>query len=253
MTVEELPKLYRLVELEQADSALAEAARRAEQGAEEGLLVRVRTQTAAVGRRGQPWRCSAGGLYAGLVLRPEEPPRVAAQLALVAAVALGSAIAEHVAPPAELHYRWPNDVLLNQAKVASVQMEQGAFEADSGRWLVLGLYANVASAPDGPDFDAAALQVEGACEATASQLLVSFARHFLVAVDRWVNEGFASVRKAWLHRAHGIGDEVSVVAAGHTHSGRMLDLADDGALLLGRGGAVERLTIGDAYGFQERP
>lgn len=242
-----LPRLYELVEVEQADSAVDEAGRRARQGAEEGLLVRVRSQTSAKGRGGQAWHSPAGGLYAGLVLRPDESPRRASELVLVGVVSLGSAIAEFVQPPAELHYRWPNDLLLHQGKVASVQMQWREDGSEGVEWLVLGAYVNVVVAPGAMGFDAASVQVEGECEATATQLLESFARHFLVWVDRWANEGFEPVRKAWLQRAQGIGDETRITAAGQQHAGRVLDIADDGALLLGRGGAVKRITIREAF------
>lgn len=247
MNPPDLPKLYELVAREQVDSVLQEGCRRAQQGADEGLLVWARAQVQAQGRCGQTWLSPAGGLYAGLVLRPEVSARVATQLGLVAVVALGSAVAEHVQPMTELHYRWPNDLLLRQGKVGCVQMGWRDDGVDGLQWLALSVYVNVAAAPAELGFEAAAVQVDGGCEVTAPQLLASFARQFLGWADRWANEGFAPVRKAWMQRAVQSGEEIEIRAAGHTHLGRLLDLADDGALLLGRGGAVDRITIRDAF------
>ena len=242
-----MPRLYRLVELDAVDSALDEACRQAELGAEEGLLVHAREQTNAAGRCGQEWLSPAGGLFAALVLRPEETVTVADQLAMVGAAALGSAIAEHVQPMTELHFRWPNDVLLRQGKVAGVQMRWREDGTGKLEWLVLGINVNVVAPPPAMGFDAASVQVDGDCEVTASLLLEAFARQFLGWVDRWANEGFAEIRKAWLQRAVGIGDDCEFSAAGARHAGRLLDIADDGALLLGRGGAVDRISLKEAF------
>lgn len=242
-----LPRLYQLLALDSVDSVLDEACRQARQGADEGLLIRARTQTGALGRCGQPWLSPAGALHAALVLRPEVKAETSAELAMVVAVALGSAIAEHVLPLTELHYRWPNDVLLRQGKVGSVQMRWRDDGAGGLEWLAAGFNVNVAVAPSALGFDAAAVQMEGECEVTGSLLLESFGRQFLGWADRWANEGFAPIRKAWLQRAVGIGDDVELEAAGSRHAGRLLDVADDGALLLGRGGAVERISLRDAF------
>lgn len=246
-----LPRLYELIALGQVDSAVQQASRRADAGAEEGMLVYARSQTDAQGRCGQEWLSPAGGLYAALVLRPDEPAAIAAQLGVVGAVALGSAVAEHVLPLTELHFRWPNDLLLRQGKVGSIQLRWRGSGSGALDWLVLGVNVNVTAPPSMLGFDAASVQVDGGCAVTAAQLLVSFARQFLVWVDRWVNEGFDPVRKAWLQRAVGVGEAFEIAAAGKRHSGRLLGIADDGGLLLGRGGAVDRISLSEAFAWME--
>lgn len=242
----DLPRLYELVALESVDCVLQEACRRAAAGADEGLLVQARTQTEALGRRGQPWDSPAGGLYAALLLRPDEPPAIAAQLALVGAVALGAAVAEHVLPLTELHYRWPNDLLLRQGKAGTVQLAWSEGNADRPGFLVLGVYLNVSASPAHLGFEAASVQMEGESTATAHDLLEAFARQFLVAVDRWANEGFEPVRKTWLQRAVQVGEDVEIVAA-KKYAGRLLDIADDGSALLAREGAVQRIPLSEAF------
>ncbi len=246
-----LPRLYELVSLEQVDSALDEAVRRAEAGAPEGTLVHAHSQTKALGRCGQDWLSPAGGLYAGLVLRPDEIAAEAVQLGVVGVVALGSAIAEHVLPLTELHFRWPNDLLLRQGKVASIQMRWSAAESGTTDWLVLGINVNVSPPPSLLGHDAASVQEDGECAVGAGQLLSSFARQFLIWVDRWANDGFESVRKAWQQRMVGVGEAFEVAAAGSRHTGRLLDIAADGGLLLGHGDIVDRISLTDAFASVE--
>ncbi len=248
---EGLPRLYELVSTEQVDSAVDEAVRRAEAGAAEGTLVHARSQTAAAGRCGQDWLSPAGGLYAGLVLRPDEIPADAVQLGVVGVVALGSAVAEHVLPLTELHFRWPNDLLLRHGKVASIQMRWSAAESGRTEWLVLGINANVSAPPSLLGHDAASVQVDGECAVSAGQLLNSFARQFLIWVDRWANDGFEPVRKVWQQRMVGIGDDYAVSVAGSLREGRIVNIGADGGLLLGHGDAIDRISLTDAFARTE--
>ncbi len=242
-----LPRLYELVSMEQLDSALDEAVRRAEAGAAEGTLVHAHSQSKALGRCGQNWLSPAGGLYAGLVLRPDEIPAVAVQLGVVGVVALGSAVAEHVLPLTELHFGWPNDLFLRQGKVASIQLRWSATESGRTEWLVLGINANVSAPPSLLGHDAASVQADGECAVGAGQLLSSFARQFLIWVDRWANDGFEPVRKAWQQRMVGVGGEFEVAVAGNRYTGRLLEIAADGGVLLSHGDVVDRISLTDAF------
>ena len=214
-----LPPVYEPVLLERVDSVVDEACRRAESGADEGTLVWARQQTAAYGASGRPWHCAPGNLYCALVLHPECPRVEAAQLSYVAALSLGLAFAPLVTVMTSLRYRWPNDVLLNEDKAAGLVLRAKPAGDDSFAWLVLGAYVNVASAPEGTEFRAASLRETCGCEsAGAAEILDAFARQFLSWINRWADEGFEPVRRAWLQRAEGVGGPVSVPVAGTVRS-----------------------------------
>lgn len=242
-----IPRAYQFVSLEQVDSVLQEAGRRADDGADEGVLLLAHRQTAATGRLGQTWVSAAGGLYAALILRPEAPLTQAAQLSLVAMQALVSGAAEHVTPLTELHVRWPNDLLLRQGKVGTVQMRWRLGAGARLDWLALGLYVNVRNAPEAFGFDASSMHVDGEAIVTAEALLGSFARQFLVWVDRWANDGFAPIRKAWLQRAVGLDDENEIRTNAGCFAGRARTLADDGGLLMDTDGRTASVGLDTAF------
>lgn len=227
-----LPRLYDLVELETADSALAETCRRAEAGAEEGTVVRVRHESQGEGRPGRRWQPAGEGLYAALVLRPEMTLEEAAPVVFVAALALGEAIAEHVPALVELHYRWPNDVLLRHGKVAGLQLRSAPPHGGRPPWLVVGLAVNVADAPAKLGFQAASLRQDGESAVGAAELLAGFARRFLAWANRWADEGFDPVRKAWLQRVSVLEREVDLDLGARRCRGRLSDLGPQGELLL---------------------
>ena len=108
-----LPSAYELVVVDEVDSVLAEAARRAEAGADEGTLVWAQSQTAARTRR-HDWEAPPGNLHCAVIIRPEFENRQSEQLCAVAMLAAGSAIAEVVTPMTGMGLRWPGDLLVNE-------------------------------------------------------------------------------------------------------------------------------------------
>jgi len=243
----DLPPAYRPVRLDRVGSTNDEAKRLARDGAEDGTLVWAREQTAGRGRRGRAWSSPPGNLYCSLVLRPDAPAARASQLSFVAALGLGEAIGALVPPLVALRYKWPNDVLLNEGKVAGILLESEGSRDGALDWLVLGLGVNVVSHPDDAERPATSLHAEGAADATAERLLEGFARCFLAWVDRWLEDGFEPVRAAWLARAAGVGKPIRVRLEREELAGRFAALDTDGALLLDTAAGRRRVTAGDVF------
>ncbi len=244
----QLPSAYRLVALDEVDSTNDEAKRLVEAGAEEGTLVWARAQRRGRGRRGQRWASPLGNLYFSLILRPERPPIEAAQLSFVAALGLADALDALVPPRGEIAFKWPNDVLLNGRKVAGILLESATTTPERLDWLVLGVGVNVASAPETAAFPATSLRAEGCAPATAGGVLEAFSRRFLARSEAWRAHGFAPVRKAWLERASGVGEEVTVRLESDVCCGRFADLDGVGALIVELpGGGRRAVSAGDVY------
>jgi len=247
MTVTGLPAPFRLLALGRVGSTNDEARRLALEGAAaDFLVVSAKEQTSGRGRRGRTWVSPSGNLHCSTLLvigRLAE----AAQLGFVAAVALVDALAG-LLPDAEFRCKWPNDVLVNGAKVAGMLLEPAA-----EGWLVLGLGVDVASAPpaDQVAYPAASLAGLG-YEGDSLAVLAAFCAAFGPWVNRWRAEGFAPVRLAWLERCRGLGQPIVVRLEGDTVTGHFAGLDADGALLLDQAAlGVRRLMAGDVF-FPER-
>lgn len=112
------------------ESTMLDAAALAAEGAPHGTTVVAQRQTAGVGRFGRKWSSDdEGGLYLSMVLRL---PNAGPSLTLALGLAVQEAINEVAGQATDL--RWPNDVLLNEKKVAGilVQATDGALIAGIG-------------------------------------------------------------------------------------------------------------------------
>jgi len=130
----------RRVEVHQEiDSTNAEALRRAEQGAAEGLVVVAGTQTAGRGRLGRSWADVPGRcLLFSVLLRP--PPGADGLLTAAAALSSAEAVRTHLRLPAQI--KWPNDLMLDGRKFGGV-LGQGA----RGDLAAVGVGINVEGRP----------------------------------------------------------------------------------------------------------
>ncbi len=243
-----LPPAYRLVALDSVGSTNDEARRLAAEGAEDGTLVWAREQTGGRGRRGRHWESLRGNLFVSLVLRPQCSLAEAAQRGFVAALGLGDAIGSVAPPLIEVTYKWPNDVLVNGRKAAGILLESQGTENSDCDWLFLGVGANLVSFPEDTEFPATSLRFEGCPpEVTEVALLEAFGKYFLAWVNRWLEEGFAPIRKGWRNHAHGLGEEARVRLAREEISGVFKDLDEAGALILAQADGERRVTAGEVY------
>jgi BirA family transcriptional regulator, biotin operon repressor / biotin---[acetyl-CoA-carboxylase] ligase len=242
-----LPAAYRLLSYDRLASTNDEAKRLARDGAEEGTIVWAREQSAGRGRRGRQWIGIPGNLFVSFILRPPCPPAAASQLGFVAALALGDAIGASAPPLAALRCKWPNDVLLNGGKFAGILLESETRLSETLDWVVLGVGVNVVAHPSGAEYPTTSLRDEGCCDLDAASLLESFACSFLGWYETWRDDGFAPIRAAWLPRASGIGDEITVRLDRESIAGRFVGIDADGALALETVAGSCRIAAGDVF------
>src|SRR5215813_12480691 len=131
-------------------STNAEALRLASQGERGPLWVTAARQSAGRGRRGRSWVSEPGNLFASLLLTEPAPPEHWPELSFVAALAIHDAIAD-LAPSVrpQLAVKWPNDLLLGEAKFAGILSE-----AEGAQTVVVGIGINCTSHPSVSDYPA---------------------------------------------------------------------------------------------------
>jgi len=241
------PFAFRSVVLEEAGSTNTEAFRLAAEGEAGPLWVVARRQTQGRGRSGRPWVSPAGNLYASLLQRLPCPQSVLHQLSLVAGVAAIDAILSAAgAPLPGLRLKWPNDVLIGEAKCAGILPESQSAAGGPEVTVVIGVGINLASHPQGLGRAATCLADHGigvAPEAMLAALAEALAR-WLAAWDG--GRGFAGVRTAWLGRGGVAGERLTVDTGAQRIAGTFEDLDPTGALILrDQAGRQRRLTFGD--------
>ena len=168
------------------------------------------------------------------MLRVSDPSAPA--LALLAGLAVIEAV-EAAVPAVPLSLKWPNDLMLGDAKLAGILLER------SGDRVVVGFGVNLAAAPAISGRKTASLSGAIAPQAFAPLIAASFAR--LLAAWRMADP--AAFAQAWLARAHPIGMPLEVHSApGERIAGRFDGIEPDGAMRLRlESGEIEIIRAGD--------
>jgi BirA family transcriptional regulator, biotin operon repressor / biotin---[acetyl-CoA-carboxylase] ligase len=214
------------------------------------LWITAARQTAGRGRRGRAWVSEPGNLYASLLLTDPSRPEQAAELSFVASLALRDALAA-LAPSlaTRLALKWPNDLLLDGAKLAGILLEaERAPERPLA--VVIGIGVNCAHHPETDGYPATDLAAHGVTVAPAA-LLACLADAMAARLAQWERSaGFATIRAAWLAHAMGIGSEIRVQLPDRALEGRFETLDDGGRLMLRlASGATETVTAGEVFGL----
>jgi BirA family biotin operon repressor/biotin-[acetyl-CoA-carboxylase] ligase len=247
---------YRLAAFDHIGSTNAEAMARARDGERGPIWFVTSEQTAGRGRRHRPWIAPRGNLASSILEVIDGSPAVAATLGFAAGLALEAAL-RRVSIEASLRaagsddmkfsLKWPNDVMAGRQKLAGILLEAEAV-ADARLAVVVGIGTNVVAAPEGTPTPATSLKALG-IDIGAEELFRELSDSWTEFVGLWDRgRGFGEIRRLWLERAAGLGQQVAIHTGGATVEGTF-DTIDETGCLIVRTAAGKRVPIsaGDVY------
>ena len=226
------------------DSTNRLAARRAEEGGPEGLVVRADRQDHGRGRRDRTWHSPLGGLWFTILLRPPtlEGLSLAAGLACVRAVRrLG----------VDASWRWPNDVYVGPRKLAGILAEGRLVGSEVASALVgVGLNVNLGlqDFPEELQGLATSLALERGAALDPDEVLETVLDELDAVYSLYLEEGFQALLPELEATCSTLGRRVQVLTEQGTFAGRAERLGPEGALVLDDGTAfhsVERVRVLD--------
>jgi BirA family biotin operon repressor/biotin-[acetyl-CoA-carboxylase] ligase len=222
----------------QIGSTNDEARRMAREGAPDGTVVHADEQTAGRGRLAHTWFSPPGNLYLSILLRTGLPVARSAELSFLAALAVADTVEALLPRQIRTMLKWPNDVLVNGAKIAGILLEQ----VDDA--TIIGIGLNILEAPSNLAYMATTVVAQGGIAS------VDGARDILlprmgVHLAAWRTGGFAAIREQWLNRSYPIGAAIQARAGDRPVAGHFAGLDVDGALLLDTAEGRQRIIAGE--------
>ena len=219
----------RLIEtVRETGSTSADLAARLRSGelVSEGYWLVTDRQTAGRGRQGREWFDGVGNFMGSTVVHRRFGDPEPATLALVAGLALHEAVSPCLPVGTSAILKWPNDVMIADAKLAGILLER------EGEAVIVGIGVNLASAPQLADRRTTALSAYGTLP-DRDDFAATLARHFATEIERWRNFGMGAIINRWLAVATPVGTSLSTGGVGEAPlTGGFAGLADDGAMQL---------------------
>ncbi|SNT03760.1 BirA family transcriptional regulator, biotin operon repressor / biotin-[acetyl-CoA-carboxylase] ligase [Sphingomonas laterariae] len=161
---------------------------------------------------------------------------------MVAALALHQ-VAVAYGGGGRVRLKWPNDVLLDGAKLSGILLEA----VDDA--VVIGFGVNLAHRPENLDRETASFAHAGLGAPDPAAFLSDLADALAYWLGRWRGEGLGVILREWRARAHAVGTPLRTTGAdGHQIEGLFEGLDDDGALKLRLAdGTIHILHAGDVF------
>ena len=242
--------------MEETDSTNLVCRRMAAEGAQEGLAVLARAQSAGRGRRGRSFQSTKDlGLYLSVLLRPTQNMEALSNMTAWVAVAVCRGLARACGVKAEI--KWINDIILNGKKLGGILTELG-LEQGKVDHLVVGIGINVNHTRE--DFDPDLRDMATALAQTVENLpsMPAIAAEIITALDE-MYAGFPHNRAEYLedYRAACIstGKPVQIFTPSSREQGESLHIDEEFRLVVRLdSGEVRALSAGEVsvrgmYGY----
>jgi BirA family biotin operon repressor/biotin-[acetyl-CoA-carboxylase] ligase len=216
-----------------------------EEGAPEGTVVLGEEQTVGRGRQRRKWVAPAGSsLLVSFLLRPTLASDQMPLLLMASALAVATAIEKSTG--LEVHFKWPNDILLGGRKAGGILIETGLSGEDLD-YAVIGVGLNVNfDVADFPDIAATATSLSTELGREVSRpkvlrsLLTSMEREYTLMVEG------QSPSERWVARLAHLGQPIVVQTPWGEERGLMDTVDPVGNLVLRKDdGTKVTITVGD--------
>lgn len=241
--------------VEESPSTNAVVADRARADAPEGLVVVAEHQTAGRGRLDRTWVTPPrAALTFSVLLRPRVADHRWPWLPLLAGVSLVEGVEAAGGPSCAL--KWPNDVMVDDRKLAGLLVER--VERPGSAAAVLGVGINVSSTRDElPVPTATSLELAGASTLDRSVILREVLRAFEALYLQWSAERGdpdAGLHAAYVRRCATIGRQVRVeLPSGDPVLGEAVGVDGDGRLQVRTAAGSRLLGAGDVVHVRPEP
>lgn len=222
-----------IIYLESVDSTNEEIKRRAYKS-EEGLLVISEEQIVGKGRLGRSWNSKKGrGIYMSMLLKPDINPQDAPKITQIAAAAVVKGLKE---AGVDAKIKWPNDIILNQKKVAGILTEMTG-ELMKVEYITLGIGINVNSEvedfPEDIAQKASSLKIEEKRHFERKKIVSGIVNNFEKLYTDFLEKGSISV-SVEICKANSIllGKEIRVISRKGEALRKAVDINEDGELVV---------------------
>ncbi len=234
----------KVIWLAETTSTMEEIDRLADRGEAEGVTIVADFQSRGKGRAGREWVAPPGSaLLVSILLRPKISASLISALPLHLGVSVAEAIEEVTGKAAEL--KWPNDVLMNDKKVAGV-LVTSRLNGQRIDHVTVGIGINIASNARGLPATATTLSRESGKPIDRQQLLDVLLSRLDGTYESYVEAHGELDLERWTSRAAYLNERVLIIDSGEQLEGTVSGIDISGALILELGdGTIRKVVSGE--------
>ncbi len=232
-------------------STMDEAQYIIEKGCDNGLLVVSEEQTDGRGRQKRKWLSPRGvNVYASLVYKPSNMSATKSiPLMFATSIAIVEALSDFGIDNAKI--KWPNDVIINNKKIAGVLIEAKSESGILSSVVIgFGINVNIESIPEEIKDSATSIYLELKQKIDRAQLLVNILYYLENLIQLIESNKKEKIIELWKKYDTTIGKKVLVISSNGNMEGVAKDIDEDGFLLIETpSGDIKRVITADSVRF----
>ncbi len=228
--------------VDEADSTNALAKR--EKGYPEGTVFVAKKQTQGRGRNEKIWNSEdENALYMSILLKPQILPDKVSALTLVFGLAVFNALKNY----ADIEIKWPNDIILNNKKVSGIMCEMSA-DSEKIDYIVCGVGVNINNEQFPKEIEgvATSLKLETGRDFEHSEIASEVLGEFEELYYEFLENGLDNIINDYRNNCITLSKEVRVIIDSVETKAYVLDITDDGALLVRTDNGEKIINSGEA-------
>lgn len=204
-------------------------------------IVYADTQNSGRGRHGREWQSPAGNLYCSFAFRPEHEMELFGFYAYIVALSLYDAVYKlGLNSDASMALKWPNDLMINDAKAAGILMEHERINDQD--YLLIGVGVNITNAPSEKS---KVLDVVHGGNITTQNLLSLILDAFDKYQKVFSDGGRQKIIEEWQSKAWRLGEGIMAKLGREVLKGQFDHIDDIGAMIIQlENGQKRRITAG---------
>jgi len=206
----------------------------------ENLVIKAEKQTHGRGRRGRSWTGCEGNLFFSLLL--EFDIKNSGSLVVITSYSLLQSI-KQLKAQADVCLKWPNDVLINGAKVSGILLEKA-----EGNYIVVGVGVNVAQSPKDKEILYPTISLrEAGIDVSCDDFFKLYLKNFTDNLNLYAAGNNCQLCELWQANAKGLGKKIIVKQNNETLNGIFKGIDENAGLLLESNGKVHKILAGDIF------
>ena len=219
------------IHYESIDSTNIEALRYLEKNSvSEPTWLIAEQQTSGRGRMGSSWVSTKGNLFSTLIYPIVWDLKILPMLSCLVALAVHETISYYINSTNKIEIKWPNDILVNNAKISGVLIENVL--SGKKKYSIIGIGINVVSSPQLVDYETSYINQYLNDKTDVSKIFLNLKNNLEDKLNNYSEVTIDDIRLEMLSKSWKFNDKIEFISNSLSGSGIFEGISDNYEILI---------------------
>lgn len=220
-----------LIQYESIDSTNLEAHRYLEKNSVSNpIWLIAEQQTSGRGRMGSSWVSAKGNLFSTLIYPIVWDLKILPMLSCLVALAVHETISFYINSTNKIQIKWPNDILINNAKISGVLIENAL--SGNKKYSIIGIGINVVSSPQLVDYETSYINQYLNDKTDVSKVFLNLKNNLEEKLNNYSEVNIDDIRLEMLSKSWKFNEKIQFISNSLSGSGIFEGISDNYEILI---------------------